>query len=549
MAMALTDVEDAWREHEENMVFEMSMLGKRLLRRPDGQVDVASPAGRDAAHMFLRCVDNVAHVLQLQLVPRTYRQCAPESVFPQWFEHGSIYGIRILVVSVQHRRDIILNNQVFPLSERAVSLSLRLSHRWATIGLLLEDLWKHGPPPVPRSKVLATLETFDRAWAAFEQVLLSELWVMQSEAQHPLASLVRPTEWVCNLQRIYERFCLESQVELMLDDPEYQEQRRLLVKTFWRLKLAINPQNMGRCFTVQTLIELEAVIEQCEMDQPDPLERCQNPSFILAADAVEAFNDLCAYFCKLKDCMDRVHPDVCQNKGLVERLSRWEACWRRAADHVLDPIARQALETLVAHVREAQTLSPKLVEMCEECSADVFLALPRLVWLSFLAWPVDLAPEVQCLLPHHFVEMWGADDRLGCKPGDELCKLLEEYRRVVDHIAWAIAIEALESPQVQARVVAVGLEEARRELAAGLLSQRAVDGSWGDLEQHAIMLKGPEGVEAREACETFVRGLESWSTELHRHCARDWNTFVAMLLRCLNADLPPLGGAAGVFQV
>merc|ERR1711874_632090 len=60
---------------------------------------------------------------------------------------------------------------------------------------------------------------------------------------------------------------------------------------------------------------------------------------------------------------------------------------------------------VIAEIRQAQRLVPALTSMCEDCDVELFLVLPRIIWLRFLAEPGSLGPLLKNLLPHKFSEV------------------------------------------------------------------------------------------------------------------------------------------------
>merc|ERR1719440_2444697 len=108
---------------------------------------------------------------------------------------------------------------------------------------------------------------------------------------------------------------------------------------------------------------------------------------LLAADVVESVEAMCKYLRQAGRCLERVDPHLCNNSGLVDRLVDWEESWEVGAKYVRDAPLFDAIRDTVAEVNKSQELSPTLQEMFEDCDAELFLVLPRLVWLYFRAVP------------------------------------------------------------------------------------------------------------------------------------------------------------------
>jgi len=128
--------------------------------------------------------------------------------------------------------------------------------------------------------------------------------------------------------------------------------------------------------------------------------------------------------------------------------------------------------------------------MCEDCDVELFLVLPRMVWLCYLAEPNQHQGLVASLLPHRFEK--GADT--------ELFAFVESFQRVVGSISKVVGVEQAENTLVQ----------------------RAVLGS-SSVKAHM----------PRAEIENFMLELERWSMELQRKCPEDWNQCSSVLIQCL----------------
>merc|ERR1719291_1383086 len=124
---------------------------------------------------------------------------------------------------------------------------------------------------------------------------------------------------------------------------------------------------------------------------------------VLASDVVSAYDAMRNYLCEVGTCIERVDPHLCNNVGLVARLVDWEESWEVGARYVRDAAMLDAVCDLVVEVKAAQVLAPALATMCEDCDVELFLVLPRVILLCFLADPANKRTElVKSLLPHRF---------------------------------------------------------------------------------------------------------------------------------------------------
>merc|ERR1719193_507909 len=144
--------------------------------------------------------------------------------------------------------------------------------------------------------------------------------------------------------------------------------------------------------------------------------------------------------------------------------------------------------------------------MIEDCDVELFLVLPRLVVLSFLADPRARRAElVRSLLPHRFGP---ADGRgAGCPIAKVHPELKTLYSRYKDALQF-LGSGSPSSPSTPSDKIAV----------------------WEGLVRQAVL-----GVaeDADPVTRELLRSVETWSLELQRHCPEDWNQCSAVLVHCL----------------
>jgi hypothetical protein len=214
------------------------------------------------------------------------------------------------------------------------------------------------------------------------------------------------------------------------------------------------------------------------------------------------------YFRDVASCLERVDPHLCNNAGLVARVVDWEESWEVGSRYVQDERLLDALCDVVSEVRAAEQLVPAIASMCEDCDVELFLVLPRIIWLRFLAEPAQQLALVRSLLPHRFNE---PNEN---QPWDrELAEFLNKFKYV-----------------------------------QSLMGQNLAS-SWAVLVKRVVLGSGPQDIEevyrgmvpqlrqiVEPTVEDLMRQLEAHSIELQRHCAEDWNQCSAILVQCLSSD-------------
>jgi NAD(P)-dependent dehydrogenase (short-subunit alcohol dehydrogenase family) len=234
---------------------------------------------------------------------------------------------------------------------------------------------------------------------------------------------------------------------------------------------------------------------------------------VLATDVVESYECVRQYFQKVAGCLERVDPQLSNNTELVDRLVDWEESWEIASRYVQKPALLGAVCDLVEEIRLLQRVAPEFKSMCDDCDVELFLALPRIVWLWFLCKPDTRAELLRSLLPHRF----GGENGAGGTCDAEISVLLEKFRQVNRLL----------------------MESSRTCNAASyaweLLVRRVVKGSSCTADFDGLVSESVAAAQA--ATEGLMRDLEKYSMELQRHCADDWNQTSAILLQCLEGSM------------
>merc|ERR1712190_259117 len=131
--------------------------------------------------------------------------------------------------------------------------------------------------------------------------------------------------------------------------------------------------------------------------------------------------------------MERVDPHLCNNVGLVERLVDVEESWEVGTRYVQQEDLLCSVCDLVEQIQYAQHLAPALATMCEECDAELFLVLPRILWIRFLSRPQQHTGLLKSLLPHRLMEIKDNLARVGTYVWDDEVELLAQKFRNTKH--------------------------------------------------------------------------------------------------------------------
>jgi len=495
---------------EEASVSRLAAAQRRLVLEGD-RVDTKSEAGFNACANFLEALATVACVLKVDAAPRSYRSAFTvnyRALFPDEARH---YRVDVLEASIEQYAAIWVNGDKFEFSAEAMRRAKALQRAWAELNQML-DRWggasKQQRPSArpPRSQLRYALNEIDFAWASFEHKYIAELIGIEEKARRLIVQAVAHEE---RLRKLEEGFPGEKREELQWL-PEYCEEQKRLVACVAHLNSVANIRRKGRDdLGVGVLLDALAALRRCDAAERagDGGSEALAAARVLATDVVDSYSAMREYLREVSGCLERVDPHLCNNTGLVERLVDWEESWEVGARYVQSPRLLATLCDLVSQLRHAQRLVPAFASMFQDFDAELFMILPRLLWLRFLSKPEQHAELLQGLLPV-------------ASAGDcDFDALVEKFRCT----QLMLAIPALSSE---------GLE-------GEILVRRAIQGT-----QHATELPEP----AQQAVEELMRELERWSIKLQRHCPEDWNQCSAIIVQCLTGTSTS-GKAPVPFQV
>lgn len=542
-------------------LLQLSTARESLAIGAEGHLETRSEKGFNAAEVFLQALEAVAEDLGLQPASRAYRREFSKH-FPSFTEEDSReYSVAVLdaCMSLSRSGAIWANGQKFELSCEAEEACLAFCSEWETLLQTLDWLpCSAEMQDAPRGLYLRRfslqqqLNRFDERWANFERAYMVEIVRVQERARSLLSVAVE-------IERSLHDLELKHDEKDLFEVAEYRSSICSFLACIAQLNVAANLHRQTTDELTADILEGAAdVLKACAVNDNSPLQavRC------IADRVVEAFESLRCYFQELSAKNEAVNPNLSQNAALVELLVQWEESWLTGARYIQTRPVLEAVCRLVPELRQAQRSSPALARMCANYDAELFMVLPRLVWLCFLGAESgrQVSELVANLLPHRFVQVPArtavyqpaagglqlqrfrrsvsepnlgslAGPRAGADlmvlaAGSELKALREKFQKVR---------HSLEAAFLQAEETKEAAEPAASAPVWEVLIHRAVRGSSGEscggsaadlatMKQHAAP--------AAAALEEFMHDLEAWSMELQRHSPEDWNECVNVLVRC-----------------
>jgi hypothetical protein len=368
--------------------------------------------------------------------------------------------------------------------------------------------WQDESDNIQCTEIHDKLSEVDLAWADFEREYISELMRVEDSARQVIRDAIQQE------QRLQE---LEGTLRDPIKSAEYRKELGVLVKQIAKMNAAANSKGKGRddlragiYFSARAILEGQQRCDRrCDVILPnDRAEKCA--AEMLAAHVVKSFEGMRRYLRSVSTCVDHVDPLLGNNAGLVAHLVDWEESWEMGSKYVQNRAVLHSVVNIVSEVKSAQKSSPNLVDMCDSCDPELFMVLPRMVWMQFLANPQQVVELFKTLLPKRFEASEEENPKQAFTWDADIEALMKKFSSVESKICGNVAWE--------------------------ILIKRIVSGeSCKDAYSH---LPSTARQEAERAVEDFVHELEGYSIELQRVCPDDWNQCSAILVWCLNGGSP-----------
>jgi hypothetical protein len=331
---------------------------------------------------------------------------------------------------------------------------------------------------VPRKDVVSLLEILDRAWSTFECQYVHEMIAIEATARKPLETAVKYAKNIPAKEKgsSYGTWCVSLEQDKL--------HQKMLFARIAELNVMANTARKGRGDINENALQLAMKVVNSRTGYENSSQLVRD----VCEDLLASFSGMCRYLRLVN--MESVDPMLKNNPGLVERLADLEEAWETVTRYVEDEAMRSTLDAVASTLTRTQELVPAFAQMCSECDAELFLVIPRVIWFTFLK---DSRQDaiLKSLLPHVFEDS-------ECK----LQGLLDDFEARVQ-----------ESP-----------------LFVDALMHQIVQGPGSEANGEHIPKAYHDRIQA------FARELESWSIELQRHQARDWNLLCAVLVHNLFSD-------------
>lgn len=318
-----------------------------------------------------------------------------------------------------------------------------------------------------RSDFVNMLSSVDAAWSGFEKGYILELMSIEDKARSWLVQAIRTESQLSRM---------EAQNKQAIGTKEHLRLQQQFVKCLGKLNSVANTHGKGRDdFDAEVLERATAVLGNSS--QTKPRTQAMETAQALAKEVKDSYDAMRKYLREVSTCLECVDPHLCKNSGLVSRLVDVEESWELGSLYVQREMTLDALCDWVWQIKVAQSMSTDFTEMCENCDAEMFLVMPRMIWLCFLRSAGSQKDLMSTLIPNRF----------GTVADKELKGLCDKFQEIIKSYNWET------------------------------LLQKAISGPTNN----------------GDALDHFMLGLESWSMELQRSSPKDWNQCSSVIMQCL----------------
>ena len=258
----------------------------------------------------------------------------------------------------------------------------------AQLDHLLPRSLEKGLSCLTRAELIGLLDSLDAKWADFEHRYILEIVRVQHEAKGLVGKAIEVEEMLSQLEDE--------------DSSEYQFHLGALIACISQLNVAANLNRKTFDELTSDIWENSAaVLKMCSIDSETPLQAVR----VIAQQVLLSLEEIRHCLRDIGEKLDEVNPQLCHNEDLVSSLMRWEEAWITGARYIQTRPVLAALCKLVPRLLRATQCSAPFAQMCANFDAELFLVLPRIVWLSYFESPEGQTALISNMLPHRFVQV------------------------------------------------------------------------------------------------------------------------------------------------
>ena len=269
-ARPLTDIE----EFRKGKIFEFMkhavISSTHLVQTINNRYDIDSAEGLNACKCFLKALERLQECYCTKTASRGYRNVFSKAYRILYKDETLCYLTEILDSAQEAIPYLYVNGRRFEFSHLVLEGAHKLYQSFVEIQHItrlnyIKATYENGANCVDQIKaeMQKALEVFDYTWAAYENLYVKELMSIESEARKYITDAIE-IEKKITIAETKEK----NRGRILLDSPEYDKQRTLLINQFAQINSVANIDGKGRDdLGIEILIAAEGILRRISPSQ------------------------------------------------------------------------------------------------------------------------------------------------------------------------------------------------------------------------------------------------------------------------------------------
>jgi len=351
--------------------------GLVVIRQEDTKkFDIESERGQKSWDVFLKSLHNLCTSMDIQRAERKhYIDRFSKAYKILYTKDNTVYLPEIFDSAQEGYSYLWVNGEKYIFSEDVLKAGVDLKSAFYSLKQDLEmfrDQFKNkvGNENVKRSssaqfketkkELNEYLETFDKAWSAYERNYILELMVIEKDSRRFIVQAID------SIKQIQENG----------DDSEFEVE---LISTIWKINAIANTNGKGRD-DLEVWILKAAQSKKSQIDELKESKDEINPAFDKLVDTIQdSYSNLKLLFIKYSENIEVVDPQLKNNPELVEALVDFENSWSKGKMYLLDEDKFEWFIALSRYISYLMTQYPEFESQVECWDYELFMTIPSLI--------------------------------------------------------------------------------------------------------------------------------------------------------------------------
>jgi len=241
-----------------------------LVQTVNNRYDIDSAEGLNACKSFLKALEKLQECFSTKTASRGYRNVFSKAYRILYKDETLCYLTEILDSAQEAIPYLYVNGRRFEFSHLVLEGAHKLYQSFVEIQHItrlnyIKATYENGANCVDQIKaeMQKALEVFDYTWAAYENLYVKELMSIESEARKYITDAIE-IEKKITIAETKEK----NRGRILLDSPEYDKQRILLINQFAQINSVANVDGKGRDdLGIEILTAAEGILRRISPSQ------------------------------------------------------------------------------------------------------------------------------------------------------------------------------------------------------------------------------------------------------------------------------------------